>query len=130
MAVRHMHARAWINFPFRVAVLGFATTTYLLGAVTLSFGTLLTALYLTYRWFRDGVWYSYTLADVLVRHSAPGRPAQSEGWLLEAPLLIALPVAGAFLTVAGMAIVFSLNYFIVRGEEADSPGHRKTVSRE
>ena len=104
MVVRYRGGHAWINILFHVALLGIAATTYLVGAVALIFGTLLSALYLTYRWLRDGVWHSHTLADVFARGMAPDRPTQPETWLLEAPLLIAMPTIGAALTIASIAL--------------------------
>ena len=104
MMVRYRVGHAWINILFHVAVLGIAATTYVVGAIALIFGTLLSALYLAFQWLRDGVWHSHTLADVFARGLAPDRPTQPEAWFLEAPLLIAMPTIGATLTIASMAL--------------------------
>ncbi len=104
MMVRYRVGHVWIHNLFHVAVLGIAATTYLVGVVALIFGTLLSALYLTFQWLRDGVWHSYTLADLFARGLAPDRPTQPEAWLLEAPLLIAMPTIGATLTIASIAL--------------------------
>jgi hypothetical protein len=108
MAARFSHDHAWINTLFRVGVFGFAIATYFVGAVTLTLGTLLSALYLTYWWLRDGIWYSYSLAEMFARESAPDRPAESEAWIFETPLLVAMPTVGGTLTVAGLAVLFSV----------------------
>jgi hypothetical protein len=104
MVVRYRGGHAWINILFRVAVLGIAATTYLVGAVALTFGTLLSALYLTFQWLRGGVWHFHTLADVFARGMAPDRPTQPEAWFLEAPLLISMPTIGGTLTIASIAL--------------------------
>ena len=105
MLARFSVGHAWINIMFRVGINSFAILMYLVGAVTLSVGTLLTALHLTYRWLRDGVWHSYSLGDLL------GPFARSESWLLETPLLVAMPAVGGTLTVAGLTIFFSVGLF-------------------
>ena len=102
---------AWINIMFRVGINSFAILMYLVGAVTLSVGTLLTALHLTYRWLRDGVWHFYSLADLLADENPSEPLAQSESWLLEMPLLVAMPAVGGTLTVAGLTIFFSVGLF-------------------
>jgi hypothetical protein len=108
MAVRLSHDHAWINTLFRVAVFGFATATYLVGAAALIIGTLLSLVLLAYQWLRYGVWCTCSLADLLARESAPDRPAESEAWIFETPLLIAMPTVGGTLTVAGLAVLFSV----------------------
>src|SRR5262245_16812361 len=102
---RHSHAR--INFLFRVAVLGFSAAAYFVGVALLLFGTLATALHMTYRWLRDGVWHSYTLADVLSGHGEGFRPPP-EDWLHDIPLLISMPMVGGTLTVVGMMVLFGV----------------------
>jgi hypothetical protein len=105
MLARFSVGHAWINTMFRVGINSFAIVMYLVGVVTLSVGTLLTALHLTYRWLRDGVWHPYSLGDLL------GPFAQSESWLLKTPLLVAMPAVGGTLTVAGLTIFFSVGLF-------------------
>src|SRR5262245_59632847 len=105
MLARISRGHAWINILFRVGINSFAMVMYLVGAVTLNVGTLLTALHLTYRWLRDGVWHSYSLGDLL------GPFVQSESWLLKTPLLVAMPAVGGTLTVAGLTIFFSVGLF-------------------
>jgi hypothetical protein len=111
MLARFSHSHARINILFRVGVNSFAIVIYLVGAVTLSVGTLLTALHLTYRWLRDGAWHFYSLADLLAGENPSEPLAQSESWLLETPLLVAMPAVGGTLTVAGLAIFFSGGLF-------------------
>jgi hypothetical protein len=97
---RYGHAR--INFLLRVAAVVLSVATYTVGVVLLIFGPLLLAIYLTYRWLRDGVWHSLTLAEVLMHDSAVDRPAQTAGWLYETPLLMSVPAVGGLITVAGI----------------------------
>jgi len=104
MAVRLSHDHAWFNILFRVAVFGFATATYLVGTVTLIFGTLLSLVLLAYQWLRYGVWCTCSPADLLARKN----PDESSSWFLETPLLITMPSIGGTLTVAGLAIFFSV----------------------
>jgi hypothetical protein len=113
MAARLRHDHAWINILFRVVFFQFVIATYLIGTITLIFGTLLSAQYLIYRWLRDGVWHAYSLAEVLADGSEPDRPIQSGGWLFEAPLLIALPTVGGTLTVASLALFFGAGLFLI-----------------
>jgi hypothetical protein len=112
MAARLRHDHAWINILFRVVFFEFVIVTYLAGTITLIFGTLLAAMCLTYRWLRDGVWYAYSLADLLADGSEPDRSMQSEGWLFEAPLLTTLPTVGGTLTVASLALFFGVGLFL------------------
>ena len=113
MAARLRHDHAWINILFRVVFFGFVIATYLAGTITLIFGTVLSAMYLTYRWLRDGVWNAYSLADVLAHGGEPDRPIQSGGWLFEAPLLTAVPTVGVTLTVASLALFFGVGLLLI-----------------
>ena len=96
------HDPARFNFLFRAGILWFAIATYVGGATTLVFGTLLSALCMTYRWLSDGVWPSYTLADLLLGDSS------SESGFFQTPLLVAMPLIGGILTAAGTAMFVSL----------------------
>ena len=92
---------ARFNFLFRGGVFWFGIAAYLVGVVTLIFGTVLSVLYLIYRWLRDGVWQTNTLADLLSgKNSLEG----SWSWTLDMPLLVAMPAIGSILVVAGIAI--------------------------
>jgi len=102
MATRLADDHAWVNILSRATVL-LAIATNLVGVVTLIFGTLLWALYPTYRWLREGVWHSHSLADMLASESA------SDAWLLDMPLMIVLPSIGGALAVVGMAMFFSVS---------------------
>ena len=97
------HQRAWFNTLSRAAIL-FAAATYFVGAATLIFGTLLSLVLLTYQWLRYGVWCTCSLADLLARKN----PDESSSWFLETPLLITMPSIGGTLTVAGLAMLFSV----------------------
>src|SRR5262245_12874717 len=126
MLARFSHGHAWINILFRVGANSFAIVMYLVGAVTLSVGTLLTALHLIYRWLRDGVWHSYSLGDLLTGEN-PSEPfVQFKSWLLETPLLVAMPAVGSTLTVAGLTIFFSVGLF---WHKRDSKGNNYLKSR-
>lgn len=109
MAVRLSHDHAWINILIRVGVLGFAIATYIVGATTLILGTLLSLALLTYQWLRYGVWRTCSLADLFAREN----PDASSSWFLETPLLITIPSIGGTLTVAGLAMLFSVGLRMV-----------------
>ena len=96
------------------AAILFAGAMYLFGAAALTFGTLLALGLLSYQWLRYGVWCPCSLADLLTR----GNPGESSSWFLETPLLITMPSIGGTLTVAGLAMAFSVSLLRVQWRRA------------
>ena len=114
MAAILRHDHAWINNLFRVVILEFAIATYLVGAVTLTLGTLLSLFLLAYQWVRYGVWCACSLADLFARKNPDESSSQSAAsWFVDTALLITMPSVGGALTVAGLVMFFSVGLFRV-----------------
>jgi hypothetical protein len=112
------HDQNWINFTqFRVSlVLGMLT--YLLGVAMLILIAVPLLLYLCCWWLRDGVWHSYSLAEVLERASTADNMLEAgiTTWLFEMSLLAVASAVGGLLTVSGFAIIFGIGLMVVRRE--------------
>jgi len=110
-----------VNASMSIVTRLFGIVTYLAGSVTLIFGTLSLLLYLAYQWLRDGVWYSYSLADVLVAKDTSENPEQAVSlglgapqWFLDASLLAVLPSVGGTLTFVGIVVYLCASFLVGR----------------
>jgi hypothetical protein len=101
MAIGLLHYHAWVNILSRAAIL-FAVATYLVGAATLIFGTLLSLVLLAYQWLRYGIWCTCSPADLLARN----HPDESSSWFLKTPMLVTMPSIGSALAAVGIAMLF------------------------